>query len=266
MPPPTTLRSGDEEVMRVSLRRHDPVQVQTVGGRREAHAALSARWAPVSFTISLMTERRARLGRAHLYFIGDATAVGATLEAALRGGADVFQLRDKNLADDDVLRVAADARALCHTHGALFVVNDRPDLAAEADADGVHVGQDDASVEQARAAVGNDRLIGLSTHTPQQVDDAHGVDLIGVGPVHSTPTKEGRPAVGLDLIRHAAAHARMPWFAIGGLDEETLPAAVAAGATRASVVRAIAHARDPEATARRLRAMLTEARVGTART
>jgi thiamine-phosphate pyrophosphorylase len=213
-----------------------------------------------------MTDRRARLERAHLYLIADATVVGATLEAALRGGADLFQLRDKTLADDDLLRVAAEARALCHAHGALFVVNDRPDLAAAAGADGVHVGQDDAPVAEARATVGDERLVGLSTHTPRQIEDARGVDLIGVGPVHATPTKEGRPAVGLDLVRHAAAHARVPWFAIGGLDETTLPAAVLAGATRASVVRAIVNAPDPERTTRTLRAMLTETRVGTART
>ena len=211
-------------------------------------------------------DRRARLRAARLYFIADAAAIDRVLPAALAGGVDLFQLRDKALADDDLLRAAARARVLCHESGALFVVNDRPDLAAAADADGVHVGQDDTPVADAREIVGAERLVGLSTHTPAQVDAARSVcvDLIGVGPVHATPTKEGRPAVGLDLVRHAAGHARVPWFAIGGLDETNLGAVVAAGATRASVVRAIAGADDPERAARTLRAMLEEAPVGTA--
>ena len=199
--------------------------------------------------------RRERLAAARLYFIGDASA---PLEAALRGGIDLFQLRDKALDEDELLQVARRQRELCHAHGALFVVNDRPGVAAAADADGVHVGQDDMPVGEARALVGPDRLVGLSTHTPAQIDAAEGVDLIGVGPVHATPTKAGRPAVGLELVRYAAAHARVPWFAIGGLDEATLPAAVAAGAARVSVVRAIGEAADPERAARTLRVMVSD--------
>ena len=202
--------------------------------------------------------RRERLAEARLYFIGDASAGGRVLEAALRGGADLFQLRDKNLDADELLAAAVPLRELCHRHGALFVVNDHPGVAAAADADGVHVGQDDMAVAEARAIVGDERLVGLSTHTPAQIDAAEGVDLIGVGPVHATPTKEGRPAVGLELVRYAARHARAPWFAIGGLDETNLPAALEAGATRCSVVRAIAEAADPEQAARRLRAMVSD--------
>ena len=212
-------------------------------------------------------DRRARLADAQLYFIAGATAVPGVLRAALAGGVDLFQLRDKTLGDDELLRVAATARELCARAGALFIVNDRPDLAAAADADGVHVGQDDAPVAEARAAVGPERLVGLSTHTPAQVDAAAGVDLIGVGPVHATPTKEGRPAVGLDLVRHAAARATVPWFAIGGLHAGNLAPVLAAGARRVSVVRAIAEADDPERAARTLKAMLSlsEGGVGAAR-
>jgi thiamine-phosphate pyrophosphorylase len=201
-------------------------------------------------------DRRARLAAARLYFIADGAAVDRVLGAALAGGVDVFQLRDKALGDERLLAAAARARELCAAAGALFVVNDRPDLAAAADADGVHVGQDDAPVAAARAAVGDGRLVGLSTHTREQVDAAAGVDLIGVGPVHATPTKQGRPAVGLDLVRHAATHARVPWFAIGGLHAGNLAPVLAAGAERISVVRAIAEADDPEAAARTLRAMV----------
>jgi len=211
-------------------------------------------------------DRRERLARAQLYFIADATAVGETLRAALAGGVDVFQLRDKGLGDSPLLRCADAARELCEEAGALFIVNDRPDVAASADADGVHVGQDDVSVASARRIVGADRLVGLSTHTPEQVDAAEGADYLGVGPVHATPTKLGRPAVGTALVAHAAQHARAPWFAIGGLDAGNVGAVLDAGARRISVVRAIADADDPERAARTLKAMLSEVSLGPART
>jgi thiamine-phosphate pyrophosphorylase len=192
---------------------------------------------------------------ARLYFICGIDRLG-TLEPALRGGVDIFQLRDKHAPDDELLRAAEQARALCRRFGAVFVVNDRPDLAVASGADGVHLGQDDMTVQAARALVGPDLLIGRSTHSPQQIDGAAGADYIGVGPVHATPTKLGRPAVGLDLVHYAAAHAAVPFFAIGGIDEANIAAIVGAGATRAAVVRAISEASDPEAAARTLRAAL----------
>src|SRR5205085_4829451 len=143
--------------------------------------------------------RRERLSRARLYLVCDAAFGPAGVRAALDGGADIVQLREKDASDAAVLAAAADFRRAIDEHGALFIVNDRPDLAAAAGADGVHLGQDDAAPAQARAAVGDDRLVGLSTHTPAQVDAAEGVDMIGVGPVHATPTKLGRPAVGTEL-------------------------------------------------------------------
>ena len=222
-------------------------------------------------------ERRARLAAARLYLVCGAAGDGrgdlrAFLDAALRGGADVVQLREKDPAvgDDAILAAARVFREACDAHGALFVLNDRPDLAATAHADGVHVGQDDLPVAQARALVGEDVLIGRSTHTPEQVEDAAvaDVDYFAVGPVHATPTKPGRPAVGLELVRHAAGAPRpLPWFAIGGIDAETVGAVVAAGATRIVVVRALTDAADPEATARALRDALPareEAGVGAA--
>jgi thiamine-phosphate pyrophosphorylase len=192
---------------------------------------------------------------ARLYFICGIDRL-PTLEPALRGGVDIFQLRDKHAPDDELLRAAEQARALCRRFGAVFVVNDRPDLAVASGADGVHLGQDDMTVQAARAIVGPDLLIGRSTHSPQQVDGATGADYIGVGPVHATPTKLGRPAVGLDLVHYAAAHAAVPFFAIGGIDEANIAAIVGADATRAAVVRAISEASDPEAAARTLRAAL----------
>jgi thiamine-phosphate pyrophosphorylase len=202
-----------------------------------------------------MDDRRARLRDARLYYICGLNRMH-TVASALRGGADVFQLRDKHAGDDELLRAAEIVRALCDEHGALFVFNDRPDLAVAANADGVHLGQDDMAIEEARATVGPELLIGRSTHAPVQVDGALGADYIGVGPIHPTPTKRWRPAVGLELVRYAAANAAVPFFAIGGLDQANLSEAVAAGATRAAVVRAISEAADPEAAARELRALL----------
>jgi thiamine-phosphate pyrophosphorylase len=207
-------------------------------------------------------DRRERLHSARLYLICSARpggrALADVLGPALAGGVDVFQLRDKDSSDEEILAAAATARALCDDAGALLFVNDRSDLAAAAGADGVHVGQDDESVADARAVVGPDALVGLSTHTPEDIDaaNASGADLIGVGPVHATPTKLGRAAVGLELVRYAAAHAAMPWFAIGGLDHETAAATIGAGASRLSVVRAIAEADDPRDAAYRLRRIL----------
>jgi len=213
-------------------------------------------------------DRRARLRDAHLYFVADRAGLARALDGALRGGADVVQLRDKTATGAEVLSAAAWAAERCAAHGALFVVNDRPDLAARAGADGVHVGQDDTPVAEARAIVGDDAIVGLSTHSIAQADAGavSGADYIAVGPVHATPTKAGRPAIGLDPVRHAAAHVRaVPWFAIGGIDPETVGAVVAAGARRAVIVRAIANADDPEAVTRGLRAALTGGAVGAGR-
>jgi thiamine-phosphate pyrophosphorylase len=211
--------------------------------------------------MSELERRRARLARARLYLICDATPGGRPLEEvlapALRGGVDVFQLRCKDATDADILAAAEVAREWCEVAGALFIVNDRPDLVAATGADGVHVGQDDASIAEARRIAGPDALVGQSTHTPDQVDAGSAqADYIGVGPVHATPTKPGRDAAGLELVTYAARHATVPWFAIGGVDEDNIEAVMTAGANRAAVVRAIAASPDPEGAARRLGAAL----------
>jgi thiamine-phosphate pyrophosphorylase len=188
----------------------------------------------------------------------------AFLERALRGGVDIIQLRLKDVGDKAIVATARRYAAVCGTYGVPLILNDRPDLVAAAGADGVHVGQDDMPVAQARGLVGPDRVVGLSTHSPAQVDAAATepeIDYIGVGPVHATPTKPGRPAVGVDLVRYAAAHAVTPFFAIGGIDAGNVVAVRAAGAARIAVVRAITDAADPEAAARALRSV-SEAGVG----
>jgi thiamine-phosphate pyrophosphorylase len=203
-----------------------------------------------------------RLATARLYLVCPQLD-GARLRAALRGGVDLVQLRIKDADDATILRAAEDVRDACADAGALFLLNDRPDLVEAAGADGVHVGQDDVSIARARELVGPSRIVGVSTHGPDDLGRSQGADYAGVGPVHATPTKPGRPAVGLDYVRHAAAHARLPWFAIGGIDASSVAEVVRAGATRIAVVRAITQADDPEAAARALRAAL-EIPVGSA--
>jgi thiamine-phosphate pyrophosphorylase len=208
---------------------------------------------------------RERIGTARLYLVCDARP-RAFLDAALRGGVDIVQLRDKRLADDELVAAAREFRAAADAAGALFVLNDRPDLVDACGADGVHVGQDDASVADARAAVGLERIVGRSTHAPEQgaaADADPDVDYLAVGPVHATPTKPGRPAAGLEYVKWAASNVTKPWFAIGGLDAASVAGVTASGARRIVVVRAIADAADPEAAARALRARL-EGPVGAA--
>lgn len=190
---------------------------------------------------------------ARLYLItGARPDLEGFLEAAVRGGVDLVQLREKALADGALLSVLEEARAFTRRLGVPLVVNDRPDLAVLVGADYVHVGQDDLPPAAARRF---GLPVGLSTHSPAELDRAE-ADYIGVGPVYATPTKEGRPAVGLELVRHAAERARMPWFAIGGIDTGNVTDVVGAGATRIAVVRAIGDADDPEQAARALRLAL----------
>jgi thiamine-phosphate pyrophosphorylase len=205
-----------------------------------------------------LADRRERLRRARLYLVVEAAAEHV-LPAALRGGVDMVQLRDKRADDEAILRSAARFRSLCDEHDALFWLNDRPDLALAARADGVHVGQEDAPVASVREEVGERLLIGLSTHSPSQFDAALGseADQLSVGPVWETPTKAGRPAAGLSYVRYAAEHGgESPWFAIGGITVDNVAEVVAAGARRIVVVRAIRDAADPAAAAASLRAAL----------
>jgi thiamine-phosphate pyrophosphorylase len=222
--------------------------------------------------------RRERLRTARLYFVCDARPGGEDpeplLHAALRGGVDIVQLREKALGRNVIERSSQTFRRLCDTYSALFIVNDDPHLARACDADGVHVGQDDGSVAEARAILGPDAIIGLSTHSKEQIE-ASGRDAdmrrpealpdhISVGPIWETPTKAGRPGVGLELIEHAAAHAPHPFFAIGGIDTGNAEEVVRAGARRLCVVRAIRDAADPAAAAEALRRAFAVAGEGVA--
>lgn len=206
-------------------------------------------------------DRRARLQDARLYLCTDSRAargdLAAFADAALRGGVDVIQLREKGLEAREELAALEVLAHAARRHGALLAVNDRADLALAAGADVLHLGQDDLPVPWARRVVGDDVLLGRSTHDEAQAAAAAGevgADYFCTGPCWPTPTKPGRPASGLDLVRATAAAApARPWFAIGGIDHDRLDDVLAAGATRVVVVRAITEADDPEAAARALR-------------
>ncbi|MGP1375331.1 MAG: thiamine phosphate synthase [Almyronema sp.] len=170
-----------------------------------------------------------------------------TVEASLQGGMAIVQYREKTLGDSDRLQIAKQLKNLCHRYGALFIINDRVDLALAAEADGVHLGQKDLPIAFARQILGTHRIIGCSTTNPDEMQRAiaEGADYIGVGPVYATPTKPDKAATGLDYVRHAAAHASVPWFAIGGINADNLNEVLDAGAERVAVVRAIMVAEQP---------------------
>jgi thiamine-phosphate pyrophosphorylase len=213
-------------------------------------------------------ERRLRLlEAARLYFVCDGQPGGRDprplLDAALRGGANIVQLREKSpRRAEEIVALADPFRRAAAAHGALFILNDRADLVARCGADGVHVGQEDTPVAEARELAGTEALVGLSTHSVKEIDTAcaaqghHRPDQISVGPVWETPTKRGRPGTGLGLIEHAVTAATIPWFAIGGIDTVNVGDVVGAGARRIVVVRAIRDASDPEGVARSLRRAL----------
>ncbi|MEZ5076586.1 MAG: thiamine phosphate synthase [Solirubrobacterales bacterium] len=202
--------------------------------------------------------RRERLRTARLYLCCEARPHDqdpeALLRSALTGGVDILQLREKQLGRAEIERAADTYRRVCDTYSALFIVNDDPDLARTCDAHGVHVGKHD-EVAAAREALGPDAIVGLSTHSEEEVDAANElpVDYIAVGPIWETPTKPGRPAVGLAPIAHAAEHAVHPFFGIGGIDPSNAEQVVRAGARRLCVVRAVRDAPSPEAAAEALR-------------
>jgi thiamine-phosphate pyrophosphorylase len=218
--------------------------------------------------------RRELLLRCQLYLVtSPAENLVDVVAAALEAGVRLVQYRAKPgalgpggqpLTDQDRLAEARALRQLCARHGALFLINDRIDLALAVDADGVHLGQDDLPPAIARSLLGPERLIGRSTQRLEQLQQAvaDGCDYVGVGPVNATPTKPGREPVGLDYVRQAAAASPIPFFAIGGIDAATLEGPLAAGASRVAVVRAVIEAADPGTASAELLARLAQAERG----
>ena len=207
--------------------------------------------------------RRERLARSRLYVVTDARRergdLADFLEEILSAGVDLVQLREKDAEAGDLLRWAEVFREAASRHGALFLVNDRPDVALAAGADGVHLGQNDLPPAVARRILGPDALVGLSCHSPEDHDLAPPeADYLTAGPIWETPTKPGRPGTGLELVRRAARTLDRPWFAIGGIVPGNVAEVVAAGARRVVVVRAVTEAPDPAGAVRALLAGLPE--------
>ena len=193
-------------------------------------------------------QRRHKLYQAQSYLVtSPSEKLLSVVEASLQGGLSIVQYREKSADDMTRLQIAQQLKALCQQYGALFIINDRVDLALAVDADGVHLGQQDLPIATARQLLGSHYIIGRSTTNPQEMQRAiaEGADYIGVGPVYATPTKPGKAPAGLEYVRHAAAHAKVPWFAIGGIDTNNLHEVLDAGAERVAVVRAIMSAEQP---------------------
>jgi len=249
-------------MLRVPALPADPrnlIRVMPAEGRGLEHSATNQDVAHMG----VAEERREKLSRMRLYVItgdhgGEAETVRA-IEAALEGGANVIQLRKKTMPKGEQYAIALALRRLTHIHGALFIVNDHPDIAIAADADGVHLGQDDLPPRVVRELPGfAGRLIGRSTHSLGQAQVAvhDGADYIAVGPVYPTPTKEGRPAVGTTLVSRVAGVLDRPFVAVGGIDQDNAPAVIEAGARAIAVVRAVYDAVDPAEAARRLHELI----------
>ena len=212
-----------------------------------------------------MTSNATRCLRWRLYVIVDRAAIGArdpaaVAAAAIRGGADVLQLRAKAASTRQLLKDAARLLPLAREAGVPLIINDRPDIARACGADGVHLGQDDLPLSEARAILGPGRLIGTSTHNAAQAlaAEAEGADYIGVGPIFPTPTKPDYGSVGLGLIEEVARAVRVPQVCIGGLEAGNLTHVLEAGARCVAVVRAVCAAADPESAARELKQRLAQ--------
>lgn len=195
----------------------------------------------------LLTQQNQQIKDHQLYLVtSPSETLFTTVEAALQGGLKLVQYRDKNT--DDLIRLTNGEKLchLCHQYGALFIMNDRADLAAAVKADGVHLGQQDLPIAIAREILGQGKIVGRSTTNPQEMEKAisEGADYIGVGPVYETPTKV-KAAAGLEYVRYAASNSPIPWFAIGGIDLQNINDVLTAGAQRVAVVRAIMQADHP---------------------
>jgi len=196
----------------------------------------------------LAYRRQQQLTRSQFYLVTNPSdQLFAIVEAALQGGLNVVQYRDKTADDTTRLNKAQKLCQLCHRYGALFIMNDRVDLAIAIGADGLHLGQEDIPISLARQLLGPGRIIGRSTTNQEEMRQAiqEGADYIGVGPVYETPTKPGKSAAGLDYVRYAVENCEIPWFAIGGIDINNLEEVLRAGAERIAVVRSVMEAEQP---------------------
>ena len=210
-------------------------------------------------------KRLLTLSDVSLYVVTSGTAKGNEVErvqAALAGGADMVQLREKNQSTRDLVDLCRHLQAACDKTGALFLVNDRVDVAVAANTDGVHLGQSDLPLETARDILGHQKLLGASTHSVEQALAAQtqGADYVSCGPLFATPTKPSAPAIGLEAVRQYGLAVRIPFVAIGGIDSANVEEVVRLGADRVAVVRAVFEAPDVEAAVRDLKEKVVKAR------
>lgn len=205
------------------------------------------------------SNNQVKLSDKKLYLVTNSDNFGSddefldAIASALEGGVDILQLREKTMPANRILELGKKIKQLCLQYGTLFIVNDRIDIAALLEADGVHLGQDDLSVADARAILGDNCIVGVSTHAPAQAQKAveDGADYIGMGPVFATPTKEGRIPVGLEYVKWVSENIDIPAFGIGGIDTENIDKVLSAGAKRIAVVRAIINAQSPQKEAKK---------------
>lgn len=198
---------------------------------------------------NLLSAPYQKLKSARLYLVTSPTKkLFSMVEAALKGGLSIVQYRNKEADDSVQIAEGQTLCHLCHQYGALFLMNDRADLALAVNADGVHLGQQDLPISLARQIVGPNKIIGRSTTNPHQMEAAiaEGANYVAIGPVYPTPTKPGKPPAGLDYVRYAAKHAPIPWFAIGGINADNIQPVIQAQANGVAVVRAIMEATDPQ--------------------
>jgi thiamine-phosphate pyrophosphorylase len=252
--PQEAIRSSVEQVLQANFARvEEALRVLEEYGKvyrsEMAIAVKQMRYQVYTLESHLLSiQRRQLLQSARLYLVtSPSDNLIAAVESALQGGVTLVQYRDKETDDSARFRNAQRLRQLCREYDALFIVNDRVDLALAVDADGVHLGQEDMPFEWARRMLGQDKIIGRSTHSAEELERAisEGADYVGVGPVYETPTKAGRPAAGLEYVRYAAEHCSIPWYAIGGIDTQNIYQVLDAGAERISVVRAIMQSDQP---------------------
>jgi thiamine-phosphate pyrophosphorylase len=247
-------RTGIEQLLQANLCRvQEALRVLEEYGKFQS-ASLSSgckqmRYRVYTLESNLLSyHRRQILANTRLYLVTSSTPdLLARVEAALQGGLKLVQYREKQSNDIDRLEMAKQMCQLCHQYGALFILNDRVDIALAVDADGVHLGQQDVSIAIARQILGSQKIVGKSTTNPEEMAQAlkEGADYIGVGPVYETPTKAGKAAAGLEYVQYAAKHATVPWFAIGGIDSTNIDDVLQAGAPGIAIVRAIMNAENP---------------------
>lgn len=204
----------------------------------------------ISHQLYVVLDRKCQRGRSFLEIA----------RAAIRGGADIIQLRDKELSAKELIQQGAPVRELTRQTGTVFIVNDRVDVAIALRADGIHLGQDDLSIEAAKKILGSQVLVGKSTHNLEQALEAEreGADYIGVGPVFATPTKPSYPPVGLELVKEVSERIGIPFVAIGGIQAGNIKQVLDSGAANVAVVRSVAGAENIEESARELKRIITK--------